>query len=108
MKNGNQNFSGIPKNQKAFLIFFNDQSSTFHSISHFVGPSIGLPVRWSVGPFVGLLVTVCEEHSTYGDRHCSYKNILFGSKAWKEVEIATSKITTAFLNFGQTWVLAFL
>ena len=28
-----------------------------------------------------------------------YKNILSGFKAWKETEIATSKITTMFLNF---------
>ena len=30
-----------------------------------------------------------------------YKNILSGLKAWKETEIATSKITTMFLNFGK-------
>ena len=29
-----------------------------------------------------------------------YKNVLSGLNAWKEIEIATSKTTTMFLNFG--------
>ena len=30
-----------------------------------------------------------------------YKNVLSGLNAWKEIEIATSKTTTMFLNFGK-------
>ena len=32
----------------------------------------------------------------------SYKNMIFRSEPRKEIEIATNKITTMFLNFGKS------
>ena len=37
-----------------------------------------------------------------------YKNVIFFLKPWKEIEIATSKITTMFLIFKQFQGLMFL
>ena len=32
----------------------------------------------------------------------SYKNMIFRSEPWKEIEIATNNITTMFLYFGKS------
>ena len=69
MKNGNQNFSGIPKNRKAFLIFFYYDNVIFSSF--FValqGISVSVSAcrrseKWTLMPLIKMLPHIyeCEE-----------------------------------------------
>ena len=61
-------------------------------------------MRWSVGPLVTLELKTRKTRSLF----IFYKNVIFFLKPLKEIEIATSKITTMFLIFERFKGLMFL